>query len=115
MHGLQSSHTIDVGGYSIPSAVLNPYVEHVVNRWLGKIGPLEGQEHSTYELERERERLHNAILDAIGLGRWQHAYDAFEKALEDYCDSQLPPEPPVQVHKLITPRGLLGGKPDYGA
>jgi hypothetical protein len=92
-----------IGQYNVPDEVLEPYVKHVLERWVGKIGPLQGQKHSSYEFEKEREQLHNAILEAIGLSRVQYSkYPEFEQALEKYIDNQIPKEP-IVVHTLITP------------
>lgn len=95
-----------IGEFNVPRKQLDRYVKHVVYRWLktceaardeGKIA------HFSAELERERTRLHDAVLDAIGLDRGMGAYDEFERSLQAHCTSMLPAKPPERVHKLVTP------------
>ena len=103
--------SIKIGKFNVPEEVLEPYVKHIIDRWIGKIGPLPGQEHSSYELETERERLHNALLDAIGLSKGQYGiYQDFDRALEQYIDDKLPKEHVPKVHKLMPPKwGSISG------
>jgi hypothetical protein len=99
--------SVRIGQFNVSEEVLEPYVKHVIDRWIGKIGPLPGQEHSSYELETERERLHNVLLDTIGLSKAQYPiYQEFDRALERYIDDKLPPREDIKVHKLNKPRRI---------
>ena len=78
-----------IGEYKVPLYVLNPYVKHVIFRYL-KTCQATPDASGTHELEIERERLHNVILEKIGLRRRDPGYKDFESALEAYCESMLP-------------------------
>jgi hypothetical protein len=95
-----SKETIRVGRWDVPKNYLDRYANFVVKRIRGlirmqcagavSVGMLDPM--STYNLEMERQNLHNAICDAIGvphsdLGteRTQDQAD-FDKALDAYLD-----------------------------
>jgi len=95
-----SKETITVGKWEVPKNYLDRYANHVVKRIRGLIrmqcagicsiaafDPI-----GTYELEMERQDLHNAICDAIGVShsklgkeRTQDQID-FDEALDKYLD-----------------------------
>ena len=97
---LPSKETIKVGKWNVPKNYLDRYAGHVVKRIRGLIrmqcagvvsiatlDPI-----GTYELEMERQELHNAICDAIGVPhseigkeRTQDQAD-FDEALDKYLD-----------------------------
>jgi hypothetical protein len=78
-----------IGNYNVPKTVLNPYVKHIIFRYL-KTCQATPDDNGTYELEIQREKLHNVILEKIGLTRKDPGYHDFETALEQYCESMLP-------------------------
>lgn len=98
--GNEAPQTIDIGGYEVPLDLLRSYVDQVIH-WQGETdGALR------YELEKERERLHDAILAAIGLHRTDYpTYPNFDRALGDYIQDMQPKED-IQVHTLVTPPGF---------
>lgn len=80
---------MQIGEYNVPKKVLNPYVRHIIYRYL-KTCQATPDDSGSYELEVEREKLHNVILEKIGLSRRDPGYKDFETALEQYCHSMLP-------------------------
>jgi len=97
-----------IGEFNVPRKQLDRYVKHVIYRWLKtcEAAQVEGRvAHFSAELECKRTKLHDAVLDAIGLNRGMGAYNEFAKSLQAHCTSMLPAKPPEKVHKLIAPRG----------
>jgi len=87
-----------IGEYKLPDTLLERYVKQVL-RWDNETdGALR------YELERERERLHDELLEAIGLERTVYpAYPNFERALGDYIED-MKPKDDIVPHELVRPR-----------
>ena len=95
-----SKETIRVGRWDVPKNYLDRYAGHVVKRirgliWMQCAGVVSldaGSVMSTYNLEMERQMLHNAICDAIGVPHGEpgkeHTRDQidFDEALGAYLD-----------------------------
>jgi len=92
-----SKETIRVGRWDVPKNYLDRYAGHVVKRIRASIRTREipvtmGECSLLYNLEMERQALHNAICDAIGVphsdigtDRMQDQID-FDYALDKYLD-----------------------------
>ena len=60
-----------------------------------------------YEFDAEREKVHQEILDYLGLMVHMNDCMNFQRALQDLCEEMLPERfPSQQVTKVKTPRAM---------
>ena len=95
----EPSDTIEIGGKQVPKHLIDRYANHTVKRlrkgMRDRIIPNSTEEiMEIYNLELERQDLHDAICKAVGLEGQGHDhkdertddYQTFDRALSDYLD-----------------------------
>ena len=95
----ESSETIEIGGKQVPKHLIDRYANHTVKRLRksmrdGIIPKSTEEIMEIYDLELERQDLHDAICKAVGLEGQGHDhgdertddYHTFDRALSEYLD-----------------------------
>ena len=97
-----ATNMIEIGRWKIPSALFKSYVKLID-------ATERSSERYSYEFDKERENVHEKIVESVGLMCHTREYREFSKALRDECEYMLPKRfPPQKITKLTPPvRGVF--------
>ena len=92
---------IKIGKWEIPDEMFERYLRLISATERSSI-------RYNYEFDKERENVHNEILDYLGLMVHMNECVDFQRALQDSCDEMLPERFPPQQIKKLKPPPVLG-------